>query len=498
MLPRGGWQGLDAAVTMIPLFAPSPPVSFLSPGSRVGPQRQQQPQRQPHPLRRWLGGLALLPLVLLPAAVDARAPQWDRSSVDSSRREPVLRVLLQQGPVLQVAAGSVPLRIGDDRGRTLLDLPSGGTVRLSAAAAGLEADLPQANGSERQVSLPLQQVWIEALPSRAAEPLFLLDNRGFRGRLLVRAEGGRLQAINHVGVESYLASVVGSEMPASWPQAALRAQAVAARTYALSHRRPAAVFDLKATVASQMYKGVVAETASTREAVASTRSQVLMHGSDLINAVFHSSSGGITENSGELWSRQLPYLVSVPDADDRSPLRSWQKRLDPQQLRQAFVEIGGVSRIEVLSTSTSGRIRQARVSGPGGSLLLSGTELRQRLGLRSSLVSFSFERPALASPQSLPASGVGITQPQPLAVLPAAGVPVAATQYPLPVLPSSQAQGAWRLQPAPTLVATGRGFGHGVGMSQWGAYGLALRGRGYEQILRYYYRGAEVRSYGTP
>jgi stage II sporulation protein D len=208
-----------------------------------------------------------------------------------------------------------------------------------------------------------------------------------------------LRVINHLPLEQYLASVVGSEMPASWPQAALRAQAVAARTYVLRQRKPRALFDVTATTASQVYRGVEAETASTREAVAATRGQVLLFEGGLLEAVFHSSSGGAsTENSGEIWNQQLPYLVSVPDLDDLSPVQNWQQTLSPELLRKAFGEIGGALRIEVLTTSTSGRIRQARVTGPSGTLLLSGTQLRSRLGLRIRLT--AAQRDALADDAS--------------------------------------------------------------------------------------------------
>jgi len=220
----------------------------------------------------------------------------------------------------------------------------------------------------------------------------------YRGVLQLRPDGTGLQVLNLIPLELYLPSVVGSEMPARWPAAALQAQAVAARTYALAQLKPAASYDLKATVASQAYLGVEAETESTRAAVAATRSQVLSFGGSLIDAVFHSSSGGSTENSGELWNRQLPYLVSVPDADDRSPWREWSLRFEPDQLRRAFRETAGASRIEVLATSSSGRVRRARVIGPAGSLDLSGAELRQRLGLRSTLVRFRFEQPEALLP----------------------------------------------------------------------------------------------------
>ncbi len=464
------------------------------------------------PFSGWRAGL---PLILLPVAAVPPGP------LQAGGAEPVVRVLLQEGPTLELSAvGSSPLLVGDGRGRTLLRLPPGERLRLRRGDSGLRAELMPARGASagatRAVPLPLQEAWIDPAPGSNA--LLVLKDRRFRGRLQIRPQGSGLQAINYIGVESYLSSVVGSEMPAAWPQAALRAQAVAARTYALSKRKPSAPFDLKATVASQVYKGVEAETASTRQAVASTRSQVLMHGSQLINAVFHSSSGGSTENSGEIWSRQLPYLVSVPDFDERSPARQWEKVFRPSDLRRAFPETGGVSRIDVLSTTSSGRIRQARVVGPSGALLVKGADLRQRLGLRSTLARFEFVGAGPSDGPGIAAVPLATRGPVPLPVLPAgrnspasgkgrrpsgtsslsslldsisspaaAPAPVRRARYSTSPGPSSGA--------APTLRVIGRGFGHGVGMSQWGAYGLALRGQGYQEILRHFYRGAQLTPY---
>ncbi|MEB3264150.1 MAG: SpoIID/LytB domain-containing protein [Synechococcus sp.] len=416
---------------------------------------------------------ALVPAIVQPAGVQARGS------------EPELRVLLQEGPSLEIGATTTPLRLSDGRGRMLLELPPGSGVRLSAAGAVLRAEPLAGAVGQGSRSFPLTELWVEPLAtapraepqSQDAAPAFLLQQKSYRGRLQLLRGNARLQAINVIGIESYLPSVVGSEMPASWPLEALRAQAVAARTYALRQRKPAAPFDLTATVASQVYKGLAAETPSTREAVASTRSQVLLHGNTLINAVFHSSGGGITENSGDLWSRQLPYLVSVPDYDDSSPVREWQVRLEPEKLRQAFPETGGVQRIEVLGTTASGRVRQARVTGPSGSLLVSGPDLRTRLGLRSTLVRFELLQPELASLPLPP-------PPSPL------GVPGEGREAPplMPAIPAMPLQ-----VPQPALLAIGRGFGHGVGMSQWGAYTMARQGSSYDQILRHYYQGAEVR-----
>ena len=208
---------------------------------------------------------------------------------------------------------------------------------------------------------------------------------------------GRILAINQLGIETYLPSVVGSEMPSKWPLAALQAQAVAARTYALRQRGSKGDFDVRATVSSQVYKGIESETPSTLEAVATTRSLVLVHGGRLINAVFHSSSGGATEPSGEVWRTQLPYLVSVADHDDHSPVHRWNQRFDALELRRRFQETGGVDQLSVLATSSTGRVRSARIQGPRGSLVLTGRELRQRLGLKSTMVQFSMLQGAGAS-----------------------------------------------------------------------------------------------------
>ena len=379
--------------------------------------------------------------------------------------EPQVRVLILEAESLPLAAQQQPLvlRIGDQR----LALAAGEEVVLRLAEG--ELVLERGGGVERLQAA--REIWLEPASRPAEGGDFQLKQRGYRGRLQVLVGGSGLRAINHVGLESYLPNVVGSEMPASWPQAALRAQAVAARTYALRQRKPADPFDLSATVSSQVYKGVDAETPSTREAVLSTRGQVLMYGSSLANAVFHSSSGGATENSGDLWSQQLPYLVSVPDFDQASPVQAWQQRLEPEQLQQAFAEIGGAQRIDVLSTTSTGRVRQARVSGPSGTLVVSGAQLRSRLGLRSTMVRFE-----LAASE--------------LAALP-----------PLPLLPEQYEVGGFQPQvqlPLPSLLAVGRGYGHGVGMSQWGALGLAQRGQSYDQILRHYYRGTELRPYASP
>ena len=442
-------------------------------------------------------GLILLVLAALPPL--AGAVRRDAASQGALGGPPV-RVLLLEGPAITVgAAGRGGVRLRDAQDRPILQIDPGRQLRVRRLEGALSLEplpMPARRDEIAAEPPPAQRLPLQSLRLEPIDPqgLLVLKQRRYRGELMVRPEAETLQAINRLPLETYLLGVVGSEMPMSWPQAALRAQAVASRTYALRQLNPKAPFDLRATVVSQVYKGVEGESEPTREAVLSTKAKVLMHGDRLINAVFHSSSGGRTEDSGALWQRQMPYLVSVPDFDLASPVSRWEKAFPPDALRQAFQEIGGALTIQPLETSKSGRLRRVKVIGPAGELELSGSEIRDRLGLRSTLVVFQFE-PAdrvetPVSSDSLESAGGRQERPTPLRPASvASGERVAAATAPPP------ADG----QPSPTnrLVVKGRGFGHGVGMSQWGAYSLALRGNTYEDILRHYYRGAVVRSYGS-
>ena len=419
-------------------------------------------------------------------------------------QEPVMRVL-----VLEAAA----LRLRADAEQPLLVAGLGSSEQrlraLSLRKQRGQLQLTLEGRSRRSVSLALKR----ELRVRSADPRGIwLGKRRYRGELRVRSVGAGLQVVNHLRVEDYLASVVGSEMPESWPLAALQAQAVAARTYALAQHGKAGGFDLKATVASQVYRGVESETANTLKAVESTHSLVLVHGGKLIDAVFHSSSGGATEASGAVWTKQLPYLVSVPDHDQHSPVHQWDVWFEPHQLRRAFSETGGVNSIDVLGTTGTGRIRQARVQGPRGDLLLSGKQLRQRLGLKSTLVRFEM----LASKSAKPGAGVGLKRFEHSfgernssgagTVLMGSWRDGATASFdanasfmgltPPPPLPPLPVRSTRRSPHQPLmLLAMGQGFGHGVGMSQWGAHGLAQRGADFRQILNHYYRGAEIVPY---
>jgi stage II sporulation protein D len=272
--------------------------------------------------------------------------------------------------------------------------------------------------------------------SVAGQPL---DGRALPGRIDVFVDKGALVAVNTVDLEDYVAAVVSSEVPSSWPKDALEAQAVAARTFAVAQKiaqGPGARAHLRSTVLDQVYKGLAAPSALS--AARATAGEVLTFGAAPIAAYFSASCGGRSE-SGEagfnLAAGTTPYLHGAePDEDERP----WTVSFPLSKLTAALhgrlhAEVSAVS---VAARTPSGRARTVRL----GERTLSAVELRQILGYEK-LPSLLFD------------------------VSVRAGV----------------------------AVFTGRGSGHGVGLCQWGARERARHGEHYREILAHYYPGAEIR-----
>ena len=196
---------------------------------------------------------------------------------------------------------------------------------------------------------------------------------------------GGVTAVNRVGLENYIKGVVPNESPGSWPIEALKAQAVAARSYALGTNSGNPVFDHYDTAASQVYGGYSSEQARTNRAVAQTRGEVLRHDGEVITAYFHSTSGGHTENNENIFtgSTPLPYIRGVRDPWDRySPYHRWRASYGSRGLGGAL-GVGRLRSVDVTKRGVSGRIVWAKFRGSGGSTRLHGwSGIRARLGLR--------------------------------------------------------------------------------------------------------------------
>ena len=308
------------------------------------------------------------------------AHYYTRTELGRLDRDPAVRVLLQANQRSVRFTGAA--RAGNRRLKP--------TSTYSAAVYGISGVvLRSASGRKLGTyAAPLRVVG----PSRTP---FVLGGRAYRGALELRpAQFGGLNAINAVGLEDYVRGVVALESPSSWPLEALKAQAVAARTYAITTSKNGPGWDHYPDTRSQMYGGVAAETTNTDRAVASTRSEVVTYDGKPVTTYFFSTSGGRTENVefGFPGGDPKPWLKSVDDPyDDVSPKHRWQKRMTMGQAAAKLGDLvkGSLREIRVTKRGVSPRIVSAEVVGSGGRTTVSGPTLRSRFGLDDSWAYFS-------------------------------------------------------------------------------------------------------------
>ncbi|PZO21181.1 MAG: sporulation protein [Leptolyngbya foveolarum] len=361
----------------------------------------------------WCGGLLVWLILILPA----------QAAVE-------MRVAVSQGNNAISVGTSTQGIIKNGSGQALYQLPGLQGITIEADATGVDLT----NGGNTLAES--NAFWLE--PSE--DGFVWIGDKWYRGRVMVTLEGGKLTAINYVDLEDYLYSVVGSEMPVSWPQAALQSQAVAARSYALykQARTRNPLYDVDATTTYQVYKGLLQEAPSTISAVDATKNQVVTYNGQVIEALFHSSSGGFTENASDVWSSDVPYLRGVEDYDQTSPVFRWKETFSVNEFSSKIGSVGQVSSIGSPTLTKLGRVASITIAGDRGSKVLKGSDVRSALGLRSTRFTIALDKNA------------------------------------------------------GKVTVTGSGFGHGVGMSQWGARTLADQGWSFDQILQHYYQSTAI------
>jgi len=317
----------------------------------------------------------------------------------------------------------------------------------------------------------------------------------YRGSLgVVETSSNLLTVVNSVAMEDYVMGVVPREMPASWPKAALEAQAVASRTFALTHIGQFASqgFDLLPSTVDQVYGGYSAEQPATDEAVQATAGQIVTYDGQPIQAYFFADSGGATEDSQNVWVADLPYLQGVDELPGYQPT-TWVKVLSAQTLAslvtQAGASIGSVVGMVEGGTSQtfSGRPLTLTVRGTTGSYTVKKDNIRAFLAIRSTLFTISTDAEATllgegGAVQDSSLQGVTILGADGASVTPASGsvsVEGAAQTKTISLIPT-------------TYTLNGRGDGHGVGMPQDGVHYMAMKGYTYQQILEYYYKGVQI------
>ncbi|PJZ47929.1 SpoIID/LytB domain-containing protein [Leptospira saintgironsiae] len=280
---------------------------------------------------------------------------------------------------------------------------------------------------------------------------FVADNPGleykgrkFRGEILLQPDkNGNVLLINRVPLEEYLYSVVPSEVPAGWPTEALKAQAICSRTYAIREilNKKDTAYDVESTVNSQAYSGMVKENPRTTQAVRDTEGVLAVYEDDPIHMFFHSNSGGRTETPDQVWGgKRLPYLESVPSRfDEAGDNFVWKEILNQDKMDQTLssLGVGSIQSVQVLSRTPSGRVDLLEVIGKQGTSKIKGKEFRSLLGTSVKSLRFGIKR---------------------------------------------ESEG---------FLIKGMGAGHGVGLSQWGSFGMAKQNFTYAEIIRHYYQGIE-------
>jgi stage II sporulation protein D len=335
--------------------------------------------------------------------------------------------------------------------------------------------------------------------------LIQLDGKNFRGDLLVtRNSDSDLTVINRLNLEEYLYGVVPREMSGEWPIEAQKAQAIAARNFTVKNLNNHAHygFDLCATTHCQAYGGYDIEHPKSRMAVDQTRGELLTYKDEVITAFYHSNSGGCTENSENVWSAALPYIQGVEDPYSIGcPNDKWTFTYTKKQIEDILsskgISVGSLTNMAVTEYSKNGRVLKLKIDGTSGSTTLEKEKIRSIFGYNN-IKSTWFELSGNVDHSIYVLEGDPLSSKQlnlkDKFVVNSEGVkPLASSQSPY-LFNGTRCQSV-STSASKEYVFTGKGWGHGLGMSQWGAKKMAEDGFNYEQILTHYYTGTNVRRF---
>jgi stage II sporulation protein D len=419
------------------------------------------PRRSRRPWIRIAAPLGIAGVAFLAACARGAAPP--AAPAPNAVRARVVRVSLGIMPTVTVSAAD-GWTVSERDGRVVAQgAPSD---RVDLAASGASITVTDGTGATHVVAPPL------ALSARRSDATLTVNGRRYRGELSVVLADSGLRLVNQLDVEAYLRGVVPRELGirGASDRAALEAQAVAARSYAVTRLgNPSRAFDVTATTTDQVYGGVDAENALADAAVAATEGLVLMYDGRVVSAPYHSTCGGSTAAPDEIWqSRNEPYLHRVSDqipGSDRfycdiAPRFRWERSWRSDSLAtivdryvRAYASVpagplGSIRSVAVDGRTPSGRVAALWIETDRGRYRVRGNDIRY--------------------------------------VLRSAGGELLNSTYFSPEMVSSPDGRLSR------LTIRGLGYGHGVGMCQWGAIGRARAGQDFRTILRTYYPGTTV------
>ncbi|MCR5440081.1 MAG: SpoIID/LytB domain-containing protein [Selenomonas sp.] len=367
---------------------------------------------------------------------------------------PVAEAAWQPELLVGLQKGATSVQLSSDSAIVIRDVTSGKILARKSAGASLPVTLNQGAFLVAGKKLTAGTAGIDFIVEderQLAAQISRIDGKAYRGAVRLLPVGNGFTIINRVTTEEYLKGVVPEEMPPEWNMEAVKAQAIAARSFALSHRKRHSKdgYDLCATTHCQQYQGVRAERARSSVAIKETHGQVLTFAGRPIEALFHTDSGGMTENSEDVWGSRIPYLRSAKELHVQS--YPWDKNISAEQFTAVLAKHGkniGTLKSLVLppisfgktvaGRTSAGRAAQVRFTGTKGIAVVSGNDLRSWLGLKSTLFEMTYK--------------------------------------------------------GNVVMIHGYGWGHGLGLSQWGAKALAdEKGYKYPAILGHYYQGTDLK-----
>lgn len=388
-----------------------------------------------------------------------------------------------------------------------------------------------------QTALIVRDTVAYAFGGTGKENTFSINGKTYRGYLTFAQKAGALTAVNVVDLEEYIYGVVPAEMPVSYGLEALKAQALAARTYALTkiyaHKNNG--YELCDTIHCQVYKGYGFENATSNKAVDDTEGMVIYHNGTPIEAVFSASTGGYTENSENVWNTEVPYLRAVPELAEYTN-NPWTKTVTLSELdnltKRQGNDIGTVQDIVITKLSTGGRVQEMKIVGSTGEKVLTKENIRTyfspvcgslpskmftingkggQIGVYDGKYEGDAPQPTTPTKPTEPTEPTQPIQKQNSLTEAAQNGIVAKTEGTLSAMngktigktenrglthAASDAYTVYDVNISTVengkFVFAGVGNGHGVGLSQNGAKGMADMGYTYDQIIKHYYTGVTI------
>lgn len=313
-----------------------------------------------------------------------------------------------------------------------------------------------------------------------------VGNETFRGNIDIKiTNSNNMQVVNDINLEEYLYGVVPVEISPSWPQAAIEAQAVAARTYALySMKNPRSLnYDVERDTRSQVYEGVRFESTATNKAINATKGIIMTYNNQPIDALFHADAGGYTANSEDVWGNKIPYLRAVAEINrDRSRNGfTWQMSLKRQQieniLRQAGKDVGQLKNVRIISSFTDKnhpvRVSSVEFIGTKNNYNIPASKVQSLFGFKTTVFNIKATEPPKMiifnnKTKNNKSNSANIQNKTKVETVAKNNLP-------------------------DTFIVQGSGYGHGLGLSQWGAHDMAKAAKiytpdYYKKILEHYYK----------